>query len=142
MGARERRHATESLLYSSPRPLARQLPATWLAGVAVSVAMGGGVALRLALAGETAALGAWAVAALFIPSLALALGTWSGSGKLFEALYTMVWYLGPMNHVPTLDFIGVTPQSAALGTPLHFLVATVVLLALAALGRARRLQTG
>ena len=47
-----------------------------------------------------------------------------------------------MNRVPTLDFIGVTPQSAALGTPLHFLVATVVLLALAALGRARRLQTG
>ena len=142
MGTRERRFATEALLFSSPRPLAHQLPVVWAAGVAIAAAMGAGVALRLLLAGDAAALGAWAVAALFIPSLALALGTWSGGSKLFEALYTLLWYVGPMNRVPTLDFIGVTPQSAALGIPLHFLAAAAALLVLAGLGRAWRLRAG
>ena len=142
MGTRERRFATEPLLFMSPRPLARQLPVVWAAGAAVAVAMGAGVALRLLLAGDAAALGAWAVAVLFIPSLALALGTWSGGSKLFEALYTLLWYVGPLNRVPVLDFIGVTPQSAALGTPLHFLAAAGALLALAGLGRAWRLRAG
>ena len=46
------------------------------------------------------------IGALFIPSLALALGIWSGSRKLFEVVYMLWWYAGPINQVDTLDFMG------------------------------------
>jgi hypothetical protein len=39
---------------------------------------------RPSVAGDGSGLAAWAVGALFIPTLALALGVWSGSSKLLR----------------------------------------------------------
>ena len=64
----------------------RQFTAAWLAGVAVSVLTGSGTAVHLILAHEWTGLLAWAVGSLFIPSLALALGLWSGNSRFFEAV--------------------------------------------------------
>jgi hypothetical protein len=83
LGTRETQHRTEGLIFTNPHPIRRQLPATWLSGLAVALLTGSGVALRLALSGEWSALLAWTVGALFIPALALALGVWTGSGKAF-----------------------------------------------------------
>jgi hypothetical protein len=115
MGNREARWATESLVYASPHALARQLPAAWAAGVLVALATGGGLAIRLGIAGDVHGLVGWAVGACFIPSLALACGVWSGGSKLFEALYTVWWYVGALHHVAGLDYTGVVASSARPG---------------------------
>lgn len=115
MGSREARWATETLIFSAPRTLGRQLPAAWVAGVLVTAATGGGLAIRLLLAGDAPGLAGWAAAAFFIPSLALALGVWTGTGKWFEALYTVWWYVGPVHHVHGLDFMGTVPASCTPG---------------------------
>jgi hypothetical protein len=140
LGAREARHGTEGLVFSAPHPLARQLSAVWIAGFGVALAIGGGVGLRLALVGDGAGALAWLVGAAFIPSMALACGVWTGSGKLFEILYLLLWYAGPMNRVPFLDFAGTGVASVESGAPLVFGAATPALLALAVWGRARRLR--
>lgn len=132
MGAREARSATESLIFCSEGALYRQLPAVWMAGVAVAMTTGGGFALRLLIGGDSRGLLAWLAAALLIPSLALALGVWSGSSKLFEVLYTLWWYVGPMSHAPGLDFTSANPGSRA---PVFYLLAAGFLLAAAYLGR-------
>jgi hypothetical protein len=124
MGSREARHSTESLIFSSAHTLSRQFPAVWCAGVLVAVLTGGGVGLRLLFAGAGHSLAAWLAAALFIPSLALALGIWSGSSKAFEAIYTVWWYVGPAHHTPGLDFMGTTPASSS---PATYAVAAAVL---------------
>jgi hypothetical protein len=136
LGNRESRFGTAELLFSAPRPVGRQLPAAWMAGVLVAMAIGGGVAVRLLATGDLRALGAWLAGAMFIPAMALALGVWSGSGKLFEALYLLLWYIGPMNRTPQLDYLGATEH----GRPLVWLAATAALAAAAALGRRRQLQ--
>jgi hypothetical protein len=129
MGARESRHSTERLLFSCAHVLDRQLPAVWLAGVAVAIATGGAIGIRAVIAGDWTGFTAWLAGALFIPSFALALGVWSGSSKPFEAFYTLLWYVGPMNHAPGLDF---------LVTPGYALPAAILLMA-AYLGRRRKL---
>lgn len=136
LGNRESRFGTSELLFSAPRPVGRQLPAAWMAGVLVAMAVGGGVGIRFLMTGDLRGLGAWAVGAMFIPSLALALGVWSGSGKLFEALYLVLWYIGPMNRTPEMDYLGATAN----GRPLVWLAATAALAAAAAVGRRRHLQ--
>lgn len=136
MGNRESRFGTGELLFSAPRPVGRQLPAVWMAGVLIAAAVGGGVAARYLMAGDFPALAAWAAGALFIPTLALTLGVWSGSGKLFEAVYLLIWYIGPMNRTPQLDYLGATGQ----GRPLVWLAATALLAAAAAAGRRWQLQ--
>jgi hypothetical protein len=75
---------------------------------------------------------AWLAGAFFVPSLALALGVWSGTSKPFEAFYTALWYVGPMHHTPGLDFTGAAPTAAS---PTLFVLITITLLAVSYLGR-------
>ena len=136
MGCREARHATGPLLFSSERALTRQLPALWTAGVVVAALTGGGVGVRLLLTADWHGLAAWISAALFIPSLALALGIWSGSTIPFEAFYTVWWYVGPGHQLPGLDFMGTTLASSR---PQTYAFAALILLAVSYLGRRTRL---
>lgn len=141
MGTRETRYHTQQLVFSVARPLRYQLPAIWLAGVTLALLTGSGVGLRLLLAGDQAALLAWITGALFIPTLALVLGVWSSSSKLFEVLYTILWYIGPLNHsVAPLDFLGASNQALSMGIPIYYLLATALLLVLAWVGRQKQLQ--
>ncbi|HEX3663499.1 MAG TPA: hypothetical protein VHU89_18835 [Acidobacteriaceae bacterium] len=136
MGNREARWSTESLVYASPHALGRQLPAAWLAGVVVAMATGGGLAIRLGIAGDGHGLIGWAVGACFIPSLALACGVWSGGSKLFEALYTVWWYAGALHHAAGLDYTGVVASSARPGV---YAGLTLMLLGAAWMGRRAKL---
>jgi hypothetical protein len=140
MGAREARHGTMALLFSSPRPLERQLPTQWLSGVLIALILGLGVGVRLLVLGNLPAALEWGVGALFIPALALAAGVWTGSGKLFEVLYLFLWYAGPMNRIPFLDFIGTSDASVRGGAAAGFAVTTLLLLAAAVVGRRRALR--
>jgi hypothetical protein len=139
MGTRERLFRTDQLVFSTAHPLRRQLPACWLAGVAIAVITGGGSALRLLLVGDQLGLLAWTAGALFIPTMALALGVWSGSSKLFEVLYLFLWYLGPANHLGALDFMGASGPLLPPRTPLVFLMISAALAVFALLGRQRQL---
>jgi hypothetical protein len=141
LGAREAQHHTTQLVFSAAHPLGRQLPAAWLASVLVAALAGSGVAINLLLAGDSLGVLAWSVAAVFIPTLALALATWSGSGKLFEVIYMVLWYFGPLQQiVPQFDFMAVSDKARAAGMPLVYLVVTVALLGIAIVGRRRQLQ--
>ena len=139
MGTRERLFRTDQLVFSTAHPLRRQLPACWLAGVLIAVMTGGGTGLRLVMAGDQLGLLAWTAGALFIPTMALALGVWSGSSKLFEVLYLFLWYLGPANRLGALDFMGVTGPLLPSRTPLIFLLVTAALAVFALFGRQRQI---
>jgi hypothetical protein len=139
MGIREVQHQTHQLLFSAPHPISRQLPAVWLAGVFLAILTGSGFALRLLLSGTWRGLSAWLIAALFIPTSALALGVWSGSAKPFEILYTLLWYLGPMHAFPTFDYAASAPATPSTHYPLFYLALTVVFAVAALLGRKRQL---
>jgi hypothetical protein len=136
LGARDARHGTEAFVLTAPRGLVRVLPAAWLAGVLLAAWIGSGVGVRLLATGDAAGFTAWLAGALFIPAMALALGLLSRGNRLFEVLYTVLWYIGPAHRTPELDFMGMTGASR----PLTWLVATAVLLAVATAVRARQLR--
>ena len=140
LGNRDARFGTSQLLFSCARILPRQFPAAWLAGVFVALLAGLGAAVRLALAGQEAGLLAWIAGALFIPSLALALGVWSGSSKFFEALYVVLWYVGPMNHVRGVDFTGAANGALTLRYAFVYFALAAILLAAAFFRRAQQLR--
>jgi hypothetical protein len=138
LGTREAVHNTEPVFFSAPRPLSRQLMATWTAGVMLAVVSGFAVWLRLAIAGDGHAMLAWIVGALFAPALAIALGVWTRSGKAFEAIYTCLCYAVIQSAAP-LDFMGAV-ATAPRHNPFVYATVTVVLLAAALAGRRGRLQ--
>lgn len=136
MGNRELRHNAHQMVFSSAAPLRRQLPAAWLAGFILAVLTGIGAALKLLVVGDTVGLLAWLSGALFIPSLALALGVWSNNSKVFEVLYVSLWYIGPMNKVYAVDYLGANSD----GNIAFFIPFSIALIVVAFIGRARQLQ--
>ena len=137
IGNREIHNNVQQLTFSSASPLLRQLPAQWLAGFIVTLLVSIGAILRFTIDGDLVGLLALISGAVFIPSLALACGVWSGTSKLFEILYMVIWYLGPMNKIMELDYIG----SHGNGRPEFFIPLSIVLIVFAFIGRTRQIRT-
>ncbi len=91
--------------------------------------------IKMLFVGEFGIVVAWLVGAAFIPSLALFAGIWSGSSKLFEVVYFMLWYVGALNQTPLLDFIGITGELHNSNTTILFILLTITLLFLTIVGR-------
>jgi hypothetical protein len=132
MGNRERKHNTYQLVFSASRPVIRQMPAAWLAGVLATALFGIAGAVVFILNGDLSALAGWAGAVLFIPSLALVLGVTSSGSRIFEVVYLIWWYIGPMQKTQGLDFTS--------GAPQIYLLASLALLLFSAFVRSRQVR--
>jgi hypothetical protein len=98
------------------------------------------VIARLALAGDWAYSLAALTGALFVPSFAVALGCWSGTSKLFQAIYLFLWYLAAVQGVFYVDFMGHVSPAVALGVPWIVALVTIGLLIAAAFSRQRQVR--
>lgn len=137
MGSREQRFNTRQMVFSAPKAASRLLLASMIAGMIVTGLTGAGAGIRFLAECEFHALVDWLVAVGFIPMLALAFGIWSGSSKLFEVVYVIWWYLGPINGAPRLDFLGARGLSNGW---LVYLGLAVLLAAAAYAGRWRQVE--
>ncbi len=135
MGARETHFNTGQLLFSSAYPLSRQFPAMWIAGIAVAFLTGSAMLIRAAVEGDADLFRALMVAIVFVPTAALALGAVSGSKKLFEVIYLIIWYVGPVHGLRPLDFLGAGEAAAAGWTPPVYLMLSLLMIFTAFLWR-------
>jgi hypothetical protein len=129
-GCREPRFDTTTLIYNSPINGAAHILSAWIAGTLVMLAMSSGAIARMLIAHDARVLSVF-IGAAFISALAVSAGTLSGGPKLFEAVYIALWYMGPLNAAPGMDFMGATPAAA----PAHFAAYAAILLATAVFGR-------
>ncbi|MGC1379803.1 MAG: hypothetical protein WA814_02125 [Candidatus Baltobacteraceae bacterium] len=132
LGTREAVCATEQFVYPTLHPIRRQFVAQWLAGVLLALATAGGSLVHWALAGNITGIEGILAGAIFVPTLAIACGALSGTTRLFEIAYLVLWYIGPLNRT-TFDF---TQGAYAPG----FMLASVVLFWVAIGARKLRLQ--
>jgi ABC-type transport system involved in multi-copper enzyme maturation permease subunit len=143
MGQREVQHHAEPLVFQVAYPLARLLSSSWLAGVFFTAIAASGALFGRALHAEPLALLPWVLSVCFIPTLALMLGIWSRSSKMFEVVYAILWYLGPFNPqngLTVLDFLGIHERASVNSSPLLFSGVVFLLILAAWVGRKRQLQ--
>lgn len=125
LGTQCRENGLEVLLGAYPM-VHRRLVAEWGAGVVLTAVTGAGPLLGLALAGDGPGVAAWAAGAVFIPSLALMLGTVTRTHRTFQAGYVILWY-AVVNQVAAADFMGVVRVNGHPAGPPPVLVAGVSL---------------
>ena len=104
LGIQRRENGLETLLGAYPGAI-RQLAAEWTAGLALTAMTGLGPVLRMAIAADGPRVAAWTAGAVFIPSLALLLGTASRTHRMFQALYVILWYAA-VNQLAAADYMG------------------------------------
>ena len=139
LGTRETYFETYKLIYSATRPLGRQVIAVWLSGVALGIIALTGVSLRAIQEEQVQYLPVFLVAALFAPSLAFALGTWSGTPRLFEVIYLSWWFIGA-NGVRPLDFMQTQQATPSFPMLIAYLILAMILLILGLAGRWRQMR--
>lgn len=140
IGARENLYNSGQIVFSAPLAGVPQLGAAWLAGVVLTMLTGIGAIVPFLLAGDWIAAAMWLASALFIPALALTLGVWSGHNRIFEIVYLSLWYVGPLNGVTAVDFLGAASPNLPITQPLTLLAVTIALLGFAIVGRRRQLK--
>lgn len=138
MGCRDQLFDTRQMVQSTPGGVWAQMSMQWLAGFLIAVAIGGFIGIRTLFTGDFDLLAHWLIGAMFIPSLAIAGGVITGGRKLFEVLYTLIFYIGPLNKTPMCDFTG----SMIYGNILSSLIlwATITLLLMVAAIALRKWQ--
>lgn len=104
MGCRDNQYRTQALVYSRCDMRDKWI-AAGLAGLITALAVSSGAIIRCALSGEWLQAVSWGVGMYFVVSLAMALGSLTGSRRLFEALFIMWLYVGPIQEVPVLNFL-------------------------------------
>ncbi len=139
-GSRAELYRTAELTFSAPYPIHRQLPATYVGSVILTMVLGTGFAIRFWFGSDWGSLLVGLVGALFVPALALALGVWTGGTRAFELVYLLLLYAS-LNSGPAGDFLGRLPDAAAAGAPTIYGLCTVALLIAAATGRHFRLKS-
>jgi ABC-type transport system involved in multi-copper enzyme maturation permease subunit len=132
MGNRERKNNTSQMVFASARPVLRQLPAAWLAGVLATALLVIAGAVFFLSNGDLPGLAGWAGAVVFVPTLALALGVFSSGSRVFEVVYVLWWYIGPLQKTQGLDFTN--------GAPQVYLLAAAGLLLLSMFWRSRQVR--
>jgi len=126
MGTRELRFNTGQMLFSSPEPLTRQLPAVWLSGLLIAGISVSPILLRALATGEGMYALTLIIGALFVPSLALMFGILTRSKKMFEVVYLMLWYIGSVDKLTALDILGTLEASVSV-TKLIVLTILIIL---------------
>jgi hypothetical protein len=104
LGTQRYENGLETLLGAYPA-VRRQLAAEWAAGLALAAVTGAGPLLRMALSSDGPGVAAWMAGAVFIPSLALALGVTTRTHRIFQVSYVILWY-AIVNQVAAVDFMG------------------------------------
>jgi ABC-type transport system involved in multi-copper enzyme maturation permease subunit len=132
MGNRERKNNTAQMVFSSARPVQRQLPAAWLAGVLATALLVVAGAVYHITNSDLLGLVGWAGAVVFVPTLALALGVISSGSRVFEVIYVIWWYMGPLQKEAGMDFTADAPQ--------FYLLVAAGLLLLSAYSRGRQVR--
>ncbi|MFI7243271.1 hypothetical protein [Streptomyces qinglanensis] len=142
LGTQRHEHGVEALLGACPAVRSRTA-AEWGAGFLLTAAAGIGPALRMVTGADTQGLVHWFLGALFIPSLALLLGTLSRTHRLFQFAYLPLWY-GTVNGLAAVDFMGAIRAddgSPAGLSPVFLATAVVVMLSVVFLSGAARRAT-
>lgn len=122
MGCNEKLNRTHALVASSCSSVLKWW-STFIAGNAIAFTLSVPVLFRfITLSQYTNAL-FWLVGILFVSSIAIMLGRISGTPRLFESIYIIIFYFGVINDLKAFDFIGKTSNN------IQYLIFSIIIIA-------------
>ncbi|MBI9047046.1 MAG: hypothetical protein JEZ06_21350 [Anaerolineaceae bacterium] len=136
MGCRESEFNTHQLINSTPKLLIQWL-AVYFSGLTITALCGMGALISFVYHQSPEGILGWFAATVFIPSLAWFLGTLSGTPRAFEIIYAFIWFFGPIQQLPMLDFIGAVSIPSQ---KLLYLGGAIVMLIITLMGRHYRFR--
>ncbi len=131
LGQFEKQSGTQELIIYSQKSSVTQSLASYLAAWSLLIIASLGAVIRFSTATELLLLAQLMIGISFTVSLAYFCGAITGTKRMFEGLYPLLWYMGPIQATLYLDFFGVNSQLTwQAGMPYFFGAISVGLLIL------------
>jgi hypothetical protein len=131
LGQLEKQSNTLELITYSQKSAVLQSLASYSAGWILLAMASFGCLVRFAIMAEWILLIQVIIAISFSVSLAYFCGAFTGTKRMFEILYTAIWYMGPLQAALYLDFFGVNSEASwQAGMPYYFAAISIGLLML------------
>lgn len=136
LGSQEKLHDTYQIIFSSPNPT-KQFYYQIIEFFSILACLNLGIIFSFIMHTEFEHVLALLIGILFTIVLAYFLGIFTGSKKLFESFFLLLFYLGPLNGIAYFDFIGTTSSSISLHMWILFLIVAILLLGVSTIKRKR-----
>jgi hypothetical protein len=140
LGQRESFYGAQSLVFGHRGLMSGQFPAMLVAGLMFVLLTVSPAIIHLFLVGQIMLVMNLLVGVLTIVSLALACGVLTQSSRPFEIVFTIIWYLGPLQGLVYLDFIGAHSTERNETSFVPFLLSAFILINLSIIGRIAQLK--
>jgi len=129
LGNRDLKANTLDIVGTSPISEISRLICSWLSGVLQLLALASGLLIRFLLEGEISLVIQLIVGCLFIASLAITLGRLTGTARAYESIYIFLWYMGPLNGMKAVDYLGNTlKMGESASTATTYVMVSIMLL--------------
>lgn len=141
MGQREIKENAHQLIFYCPSPIKMQLPASLVAATLLLILATSGALIKFLLAGEWLSIGLLLLGCFFVSTFALLCGSLSRTSRTFEIMFTVLWYIGPLQRNPNLDFIGINPEAnIEVGSPVYFAITALMFILLSLWSKKKQLR--
>lgn len=127
LGCRDYQSNTRVIIAYNIASEQQRLLCVWIVAIVLQLILASGLIIRLVLEEQNSAVLMLTIACFFVPALALTLGRITKTTRTFEMVYLLLWYMGPMERIQPLDFIGTSYGSGTLPIA-TFAVATVLMM--------------
>ena len=127
LGSQEKIYGTQEIVFSCSKPIKRyifQMVDIFLIILVLNL----GIILEFLIYGKYEHIIAILVGMLFVISLASFFGLITGSKKIFELFFLLLFYLGPFNGISYFDFIGAVSTSLSLHIWIFYLLLSIILM--------------
>lgn len=111
-----------------------------LSGVIFTIFMNLGLIISFALKGSILSVVYIVLGSVFIIAMAFFIGSSVGNSTIYELIYIIIWYVGILNQMPYLDFLGITQNSQNMNVPFIFFIISVIMITLSYFQRVKRLK--
>lgn len=127
-GTEEKKFNMEAYLFTCNNYRNFELMNSFISCFLLTVLVNTCIIIKFILAGN--AIGALYIlmAAFFVSSLGIFIGSVTGSSAAFEIIYLLLWYAGILNGFPALNFIGISKRCCSTNIPCLFFMIGLILL--------------
>lgn len=121
LGTIQRNFNMEDYLLTYKNYRNTQLLNSVIAGIAFTIFLNVSVIIKFALLNNFVGIAYILMGIFFVNSLGMFIGNSTGSSTAFEMIYIILWYVGVLNGLTGLDFLGLTQKAANAYIPIMFL---------------------
>lgn len=131
----------EEYLFTYENYRKSQLFSSVVAGILFTILINISIIIKFIILSDFSRIMYISVGIFFVNTLGMFIGNVAKNSTTFEMIYTILWYVGMLNGLTSLDFLGLTKTAVSTHSPIMFFAVGIVILIASIIIKNNRINT-